>query len=133
MALRAFLQAHIITDDLKRTIEDQLYKTFKPEFLNRLDAIVFFKRLEEQDVQQIARIQINDLAERLKASAITLSVDDAVTKEIARRGWRPELGARPLKRAIQQDIVIPLSQYILRNPESKNIHLFLKNNTISID
>jgi ATP-dependent Clp protease ATP-binding subunit ClpB len=117
----AILEAQSITDELRHTIEQKLYKTFKPEFINRIDAIVFFKRLEQNDVKKIANIQLNILIKRLKEQNIELAIKDEVIDSAAREGYVPELGARPLKRVIQQSIVIPISHYLLNNPGTKKI------------
>lgn len=124
------LEAKIITDDLKRSIEKQLYSVFKPEFLNRIDAIVFFKRLDPEDVKKIARIQLRLLEKRLKEQHIELVYDDAVIDEIAERGYDAELGARPLKRVIQRDITVPISHYILKHPDAKKVEVKTKNKEI---
>lgn len=126
------LEASAITDALKKSIERQLYTIFKPEFLNRIDAIVFFKRLELDDVKKIARIQLLELQQRLKQQQIELTFDDQVVDAIAQRGYEPELGARPLKRAIQNDIVVPLSQYLLQHQGTKAIAVGFKNDQIVI-
>jgi ATP-dependent Clp protease ATP-binding subunit ClpB len=117
----AILEAQSITDELRHRIEQKLYKTFKPEFINRIDAIVFFKRLEQDDVKKIANIQLNILIKRLKEQNIELAIKDEVVDSAAREGYVPELGARPLKRVIQQSIVIPISHYLLNNPGTKKI------------
>ncbi len=115
------LEAHTITDQLRRSIEEKLYKTFRPEFLNRIDAVVFFKMLSPDDVKKIAQIQLHELEERLKKQQVTITFDKAVIEQMAERGYIPELGARPLKRAIQQNIIVPVSQFLLRYPEIKKI------------
>lgn len=117
----AILEAQSITDELRHTIEQKLYKTFKPEFINRIDAIVFFKRLEQDDVKKIAKIQLNILRSRLKEQNIELIIKDEVIDAVAQEGYVPELGARPLKRVIQQSIVIPISHYLLNHPDIKKI------------
>jgi len=117
----AILEAQSITDELRHTIEQKLYKTFKPEFINRIDAIVFFKRLEQEDVKKIAKIQLNILKNRLKEQNIELIIKDEVVDAVAQEGYVPELGARPLKRVIQQSIVIPISHYLLNHPDTKSI------------
>ena len=130
----AILEARTITDSLRRSIEEKLYKTFRPEFLNRIDAIVFFKMLSPDDVKKIARIQLDELKKRLEKQQITITFDNGVIDEIAELGYVPELGARPLKRAIQQSIIVPVSQHILKNPETKKIHVsFDKDKGISLN
>ena len=126
------LEAKIITDDLKRSIEKQLYSVFKPEFLNRIDAIVFFKRLDPEDIKKIARIQLHLLEKRLKEQHIELVCDDAVIEEVAKRGYDAELGARPLKRVIQRDITIPISHHILKHPDVKKVEIKTKDKEIVV-
>ena len=94
-------------------------KHFSPEFLNRIDAIVFFSSLNQKAVEEIARIQIKILQKRLAAKDVTLHVSDKVLIEIAERGYVKEFGARPLKRAIQQHIMVPITQYLLKASGSK--------------
>lgn len=115
------LEAKELTDAVRAKIDELLYKAFKPEFLNRIDEVIYFKTLSEKDVEAIARIQIKSLQERLHEKGINLVVKDAVVAEIAERGYVKEFGARPLKRAIQSDIIVPLSQFMLRNPEATTI------------
>lgn len=126
------LEARALTDSLKRSIEDKLYKTFRPEFLNRIDAIVFFKLLSQDDVKKIARIQLDELKKRLEKQNITLTYDDNVVTEVAERGYVPELGARPLKRAIQQYITVPISHYLLKHPEAKAVTAHIEKDEIVI-
>lgn len=127
------LEAKELTDKIKDQVEQLLQKSFRPEFLNRIDAIVFFKKLSEEDVEKIAEIQLQYVINRLLDRGITLSVDDKVLAHIAQEGYSPEFGARPLKRVIQQQVLVPISQYLLKNPEAKNISLQLKNKKITIE
>jgi len=124
------LEAKELTENVHSKIDELLYKTFKPEFLNRIDEIIYFKTLSEKDVENIARIQINALQERLLEKGINLVVKDSVVAEVAERGYVKEFGARPLKRAIQSEVIVPLSQFMLRNPEITKITIDLKNKQI---
>ncbi len=126
------LEADAITEKIQREIEKELHKMFRPEFLNRIDAVVFFNRLTEKVIEKIAKIQIDQLVKRMHDRSITLHADDAVIAHVAKSGYVKEFGARPLKRAIQDLIVLPLSQCILRNPELKKISLSVTNNAIVI-
>ncbi len=126
------LEAKELDDRVKDQVEQLLHKSFRPEFLNRIDAIVFFKKLSEQDVEKIAEIQLQYVVNRLLDRQITLSVDEAVFAHIAKEGYSPEFGARPLKRVIQQQILVPISQHLLKHPEAKNISLQMKNKKIII-
>ncbi|MEX0940312.1 MAG: AAA family ATPase [Candidatus Babeliales bacterium] len=126
------LESKELTDKVKEDVEKLLYKNFRPEFLNRIDAVVFFRRLTEKDVEKIAQIQLNQLQKRLQEQHITLSFDEKIIKNIAQKGYEPEFGARPLKRAVHQYITVPISQYLLKNSEVKEIKLTIKNNNIEV-
>lgn len=127
------LEAGKITDKVKEEIEKLLHKKFRPEFLNRIDAIVFFKMLDQSDVIDIAKLQIKQLIKRLTEQNINLEINDKVYKKIAELGYEKEFGARPLKRAIQQYISVPVSQFILKNPGTKSIKVGLKDDKISVN
>lgn len=127
------LEAKELTNAVKDEIEKLLHKAFRPEFLNRIDAVVFFKKLTQKDVERITVIQLNALKNRLLEKHITLSIDDAVIAHLAKEGYSPEFGARPLKRVIQQQVMVPISQHLLKNPEQKNISLQLKDKKIVIE
>ncbi|HEY0847006.1 MAG TPA: ATP-dependent chaperone ClpB [Noviherbaspirillum sp.] len=86
---------------------------FRPEFINRIDEIVVFHALDEKNIGAIARIQLHVLEQRLAKMEIKLDVSDAALQKIAEAGFDPVYGARPLKRAIQQEIENPLSKQIL--------------------
>lgn len=126
------LEAKELTENVKENVEKELFKTFRPEFLNRIDAIVFFRSLTEKDVEHIARIQLNKLKQRLFDQNITLTIDDAVIHAIAERGYEKEFGARPLARAIQQYITMPISQHLLQHPGLSALHIGFKENSFII-
>ena len=86
---------------------------FRPEFVNRIDEIVVFHPLGEAQIADIARIQLRALEARLAKMEIKLTVSDAALKAVAAAGFDPVYGARPLKRAIQQQIENPLAREIL--------------------
>ncbi|HBY05324.1 MAG: ATP-dependent chaperone ClpB [candidate division TM6 bacterium GW2011_GWE2_42_60] len=115
---------------LPQSVKDEvmklLYKTFRPEFLNRIDAVVFFNRLSQIQMTSIAEIQLQELVKRLAKQQIALSIDPLVTEHIAQVGYQPEFGARPLKRVIQQEVTVPLSQAILKQPDKKEFHVFMR-------
>ncbi len=127
------LEAQEITEKVRNQITQLLRKAFRPEFLNRIDAIVFFRMLTQIDVIEIAKIQLNDLVKRLAAQNIVLEIKPEVTKKIAELGYEKEFGARPLKRAIQQYITVQLSQYLLKNPTAKKITVGVKKDSITIE
>ncbi len=98
----------------KQKILDEVRAFFRPEFINRLDDIVVFRPLGVSEIKQIVRIQLDLLAQRLAEQRVTLDVAESALVEIATVGYDPVYGARPLKRAIQQYIMNPLANSILR-------------------
>jgi ATP-dependent Clp protease ATP-binding subunit ClpB len=86
---------------------------FRPEFINRIDEIVVFHALDEKNIGAIAKIQLQGLEQRLAKMEMSLDIDDEALQKIAEAGFDPIYGARPLKRAIQQQIENPLSKAIL--------------------
>ena len=89
-------------------------KTFRPEFLNRLDETVVFDRLGKAEIRHIVDIQLVKFVERLSGRGVLLQVTDGAKELLAELGWDPQYGARPLKRAIQRKILDPLSMEILQ-------------------
>ncbi|GAA0774441.1 ATP-dependent chaperone ClpB [Castellaniella ginsengisoli] len=98
---------------VKEVIRDELKTAFRPEFLNRIDEIVVFHGLDAAHIEPIARIQLARLAERMAQQEMRLEVSDAAVQELARAGYDPVFGARPLKRAIQQHVENPVARLIL--------------------
>ncbi|EYT56423.1 ATPase AAA [Dietzia sp. UCD-THP] len=92
---------------------DAVKRAFKPEFINRLDDVVVFDPLSEEQLESIVDIQIDELARRLKGRRLTLEVDDAAKGWLARRGYDPAYGARPLRRLVQQAIGDKLARALL--------------------
>jgi ATP-dependent Clp protease ATP-binding subunit ClpB len=91
----------------------ELKRHFRPEFLNRVDDVIIFQSLDEEELAHIVEIQINRLEKRLAQQNLTLDVDTAAKKLLAREGYDPQFGARPLKRAIQDQLLNPLSMRLL--------------------
>jgi len=98
---------------VKMAVMAEVRGHFRPEFINRIDEIVVFHALDEKNIGAIARIQLHNLEGRLAKMEMTLDIDDASLQRIAEAGYDPVYGARPLKRAIQQQIENPLSKAIL--------------------
>ncbi len=111
---------------------DALRGHFRPEFLNRVDEIIIFDRLGEADLKQIVQIQLQRVRRRLEARNLKLELSDAAAALVASHGYDPVYGARPLKRAIQRDILDPLSIAILegRFSDGSTIHLDAKDGRI---
>ena len=100
-------------EDVKEAVWDELKNHFRPEFLNRIDETVVFHGLDATHIARIARIQLKVLEQRLAKMDLVLQVPEAALEELAKVGFDPVFGARPLKRAIQQRIENPLSKLIL--------------------
>jgi len=100
-------------DHMKTQLHGLLFKFFKPEFLNRIDEIITFRPLTPENIQQIAALQIGHLQELLATQKIALTVSPAAVARLAEAGFDPQLGARPLRRVIQQEIQDQLSLMIL--------------------
>lgn len=98
---------------LKETVMAELKKTFRPEFLNRVDDIIVFNKLNEEQIGQIARHMLKELEARLAEMQISITFTDEAIKAIANEGYDPVYGARPLRRAICAQIEDPISEKIL--------------------
>jgi ATP-dependent Clp protease ATP-binding subunit ClpC len=98
-----------------REIEKSLKKTFRPEFLNRVDEIIIFNDLRVENVERIVDLQMSGIAERLAEQGLKVELTDAARRWLAREGFDPQFGARPLRRALQRHIESPLSVELLRN------------------
>ena len=98
-------------------MEDQvkleLRKHFRPEFLNRVDQTIIFSALDEAELGQIVRLQLDRVGHRLTEQNLTLVIDEPARALLAREGYDPQYGARPLKRAIQDLLLNPLATKIL--------------------
>jgi ATP-dependent Clp protease ATP-binding subunit ClpB len=100
-------------DAIKDAVMAEVRKAFRPEFVNRIDEIVVFHPLDQANIASIARIQLKRLEQRLAAQDMKLIVSDAALAEIAKAGFDPVYGARPLKRAIQSQIENPIAKRVL--------------------
>ena len=98
---------------MRNRVMDALRAHFKPEFLNRIDDIVIFHALREEQIGHILDIQLEQLRKRLAERRLSLELTDAAKQFLARRGYDPQYGARPLKRLIQREVQDPLAMRIL--------------------
>ena len=98
----------------KQKVLDEVRMHFRPEFINRLDDIVIFHSLGVNEIKQIVTIQLQTLTDRLAERRIKVSLTERASQQLASTGYDPIYGARPLKRAIQRDVVNPLAQALLR-------------------
>jgi ATP-dependent Clp protease ATP-binding subunit ClpC len=101
-------------EENRRRIERALKETFRPEFLNRVDEIIIFNRLTLEHVEQIVDLQMREIAERLAEQGLEVELTDAARRWLAREGYDPQFGARPLRRALQRHVESPLSIRLLR-------------------
>ncbi|PYK77553.1 MAG: type VI secretion system ATPase TssH [Verrucomicrobia bacterium] len=120
------------SENRRRLVMDALRAHFRPEFLNRVDEIIIFERLSEEDLKKIVEIQLARLTKRLAQQNIRLDLTDSAKTLIAREGYDPVYGARPLKRAIQRGLLDPLSMSILEGKigEGQRIVADAKNGAI---
>ena len=104
-----------VTDSskLKGEIDSLLKSTFRPEFLNRIDEIVMFNRLDRSCIGGIVKIQLERVTKRLEDRRIAIKFDDSAVNFIAEKGYDPAFGARPIKRAVQTWVENPLSKELL--------------------
>ena len=114
---------------MKKNVNDELKKTFKPEFLNRIDDILVFKQLTKCEIKQITSILVNKLEKRAAANGMKLKVEEAVVELIAEKGYTPQYGARPIKRLLQNEIEDKVSTMMLES-NSKNIVITVKNGEV---
>ncbi len=123
---------NLTKEQILTIVEPVLTQHFRPEFLNRLDEILPFLPLQERDMEKIVAIQMRSVVARLRDRAITLTWDEAVTGHLAKEGYDPAFGARPLKRLIQHTVVGMLSRAILEGKILPNttIKLYMKDSEI---
>lgn len=110
-------------ETIRKTMMDELKKQFRPEFLNRIDDIIVFHKLEKNHLKEIVTLMVEGLANRLKEQDIHISLTDAAKEKIADEGYDPEYGARPLARAIQKHIEDQLSEELLKGEELTGHHI----------
>ncbi|MBE6293943.1 MAG: ATP-dependent chaperone ClpB [Bacteroidales bacterium] len=112
-----------IIESTKEHLMEMLRKTIRPEFLNRIDETIMFTPLNAEEIEQIVRLQTNSVCELLRSNGIELSVTEKAIKFIAKAGFDPEYGARPIKRAIQRYLLNDLSKQILSGTVEKASHI----------
>ena len=108
-------------------------KYLRPEFINRIDEIITFNDLNEEVIRKIVDIQLNEILKRLAEQNIKLEIDQSVKDYLARNGYVPEYGARPINRIIKREILAELSKYILENPEKNKVKAIIKDGKILFD
>ncbi len=101
---------------MQEKIEGAVKKHFKPEFINRLDGLVIFRTLDKISLRSVVDLEFNKLKGRLEKKHIHVTIDDAARDFLVEKGYVPEMGARPLRRVIEQFLEDPLSEKLLQNP-----------------
>jgi len=119
--------------EIKKRVQEALRAHFRPEFLNRIDEVVIFKRLNDKQLSKIVDLQLSQVARRLEEKKIRIELSDSAKAVVAKEGYDPAFGARPLKRALQRLIVDPLAKKVIageiRAGSTVKIDFFKKNGT----
>ena len=123
------------TNEIKKVVDNEIKKFFKPEFLNRLDEIVIFNNLELNDIKEIAKIQLQHLEKRLNKKNLKFKITDEAINQLVENSFDHAYGARPLKRIIQKQIETKISNNILNNHylNKDEINIYLSNGEINVD
>lgn len=121
-------------NNMKDKVMGELKKSFRPEFLNRIDEIIVFHSLEEHHIAHIVTLMVNDLRARLREQEIDFELTDAAKAYLAKEGFDPTFGARPLRRAIQKHIEDRLSEELLKGQLAKgdNLKIDLKDGELTV-
>ncbi len=104
----------ITYDDMKNRIMGELKKVFRPEFLNRIDDVIVFHKLQKEEIRQIVELLLVRIRESMAERELQLELTDEAKDLLVEKGWDPAMGARPLRRAIQRYIEDPLADFVLR-------------------
>ena len=111
--------------DVKAILEKELKKKFAPEFINRLDEIIYFKDLDKEDISKIVELELNKTYQRAEQIGYNLQLTDEMKEHLIDVGYDPDYGARPLKRAIQKWIDDYVTEYIIENSPEEGSTLVL--------
>ena len=98
---------------------EEMKKSFRPEFLNRIGDIVLFRSLDKKDMSKIVELELEKLQTRLKEKSMSLALDSSAMDYLISKGWDEKYGARPLKRAIERELEDPLAEEILKGSLSE--------------
>jgi ATP-dependent Clp protease ATP-binding subunit ClpC len=101
-------------DDMKNRVMGELKKVFRPEFLNRIDEVIVFHKLQKSEIKQIVDLLLRRIRESLAERDLQLELSEGAEDFLVEKGWDPSMGARPLRRAIQRYIEDPLADFVLR-------------------
>ena len=108
---------------MKNKVLEEVKHTFRPEFVNRLDEIVVFHQLTRAQIEQIVTLELEKVMREVKAQEMHLEVTEEAKALLARKGWDPQYGARPLRRAIQREVEDELAEEMLRGTFGPGDHI----------
>jgi ATP-dependent Clp protease ATP-binding subunit ClpC len=118
---------------MQEKIESSVKKYFKPEFLNRLDGLVIFRTLDKPSLRQVVDLEFNKLKDRLARKKIEITLSEDARSFLVEKGYLPEMGARPLRRLIEQYIEDPLAEKLLQQPHTEQRYLVtVKDGTLAL-
>lgn len=107
------LEEKLAYDEMRKKLMDALHRVFRPEFINRVDSVIVFRALSKEDIKKIVDLELRKVAGRLAEHAISLTATPAAQERLAELGYDPDMGARPLRRVIQQKVEDVLSDALL--------------------
>jgi ATP-dependent Clp protease ATP-binding subunit ClpC len=107
------LEEHLVYKEMRKKLLESLKRVFRPEFINRVDSVIVFRALSMEDIKEIVQLELDKVSLRLEEHAIVINTTPAALEKIAEMGYDPEMGARPLRRVIQQYIEDALSDSML--------------------
>jgi ATP-dependent Clp protease ATP-binding subunit ClpC len=113
------------SDTENAELEDALKRTFRPEFINRIDEIIVFESLTPEHMLQIVDLQMKEIEERLAEQGLAVSLTDAARRWLANEGYEEQFGARPLRRALQRHVESPLSVKLLKGEYAQDDHVLI--------
>ena len=128
------IETEVQNDNLKKEVLKEVKESFRPEFLNRIDEIIVFKKLENEELRKIARLFLEEVSTRMKKQNINIYFDESVDKGIIDNLKEPEFGARPIRRLIQNLVEDKIADEFIsgRIKENQNLTCYFENNKISL-
>jgi ATP-dependent Clp protease ATP-binding subunit ClpB len=100
-------------EEMRAKVDQELHRHFRPEFLNRIDDVIVFHSLDLAHIKRIIEIQLRKLSKLISDRGLAIEISDSAKEHLARAGYDPAFGARPLKRALQKEIIDPLAMKLL--------------------
>jgi ATP-dependent Clp protease ATP-binding subunit ClpB len=114
-----------VVEETKEEVLTLLKKSVRPEFINRVDEIIMFRPLTQADIRKIVDIQVDQIERRLQDAGVRIEISSPARARLAKLGFDPQFGARPLKRVIQREILNELSKQILAGKVQKDSVIFI--------